>query len=92
MVHELLGHGERNAKRAGELCAVLGISKRELRQIVQAERHGGEPILSGGAGYYLPSNSVEVDACVRFLRAMARELFRTSAAIEAAAGENKWAN
>lgn len=68
MVAEILNG--RNAKTTGvQLCSQLGISDRELRRQIQAERLNGAPICAeveegGSNGYYLG----DAEDCLRNVR------------------------
>ena len=63
--------------------ALTGLSDRELRLMIEAERRKGTPILSDNIhGYFLPGDSAERDRCVRSLRRRAGEIMETAAAIE----------
>lgn len=55
-VSTYLLHGAENAVSAQEFAKIAGFSsRRALREVVERERRAGELILSGDAGYYLPS-------------------------------------
>ena len=71
-IADLLGYGRESALSREELCAMTGLSDRNLRRLISFERAHGEPILStsdGVPGYYLPEpgKAGHID-CVRFLR------------------------
>ena len=79
---ELLESGAHRGVHAAEISARTGRTARRIRQVVNAERRRGVPILSDPqAGYYLPSSQQEVLRCVRFLRAQAGELEEIAAAL-----------
>lgn len=68
-----------------DLVHFTGLPDRVVRQIIQAERLDGVPILSDNAsGYFLPGNKEEVGRCVASLRHRANEIFKTANAIEKA--------
>lgn len=82
-VADLLHPGAENALSRRDLMALTGLSDRELRLMIQAERRQGIPILSDNVhGYYLPGDEAERDRCVRSLRRRAGEIMETAAAIE----------
>lgn len=80
---DLLHPGAENAISRRDLMALTGLSDRELRREIEAERRSGTPILSDNQhGYYMPSNPTERDRCVRSLRRRAKEIETTADAIE----------
>ena len=84
-IADLLHPGAGNAIPRRDLIALPGLSDRELRQMIEAERRKGTPILSDNIrGYFLPGDSAERDRCVRSLRRRAGEIMETAAAIEQA--------
>lgn len=84
-VADFLHPGAKNAISRRDLMALTGLSDRELRLMIEAERRQGIPILSDNIhGYFLPGDSAERDRCVRSLRRRAGEIEATAAAIEQA--------
>lgn len=84
-IADFLHPGAENAISRRDLIALTGLSDRELRLIIEAERRQGIPILSDNIhGYFLPVDSAERDRCVRSLRRRAGEIEATAAAIEQA--------
>lgn len=82
-IADFLHSGAESAISRRELMARTGMSDRELRLMIQAERRQGCPILSDNVhGYFLPGDSAERDRCVRSLRRRAEEILETAAAIE----------
>ena len=82
-IADLLRPGAENAVTRRQLMALTGMSDRELRRLIEAERRQGCPILSDNIhGYFLPGDSAEKARCVRSLRYRAREIQRTADAIE----------
>ena len=60
-------------------------TEREVRQMIQAERLRGVPILSNNQdGYFLPSNEEEKAAFVRSMRHRASEIHKAAEAVEKA--------
>ena len=59
------------------------LSEREVRQMIQAERLRGIPILSNNQdGYFLPGDEAERAAFVRSMRHRADEIHRAAEAVE----------
>lgn len=84
-IADLLHPGAENAISRRDLMVITGLSDRELRLMIEAERRQGIPILSDNThGYFLPGDSAERDRCVRSLRRRAGEIEATAAAIEQA--------
>ena len=82
-IADLLHPGAKNAISRRDLMAMTGLSDRDLRLMIEAERRQGIPILSDNIhGYFLPVDSAERDRCVRSLRRRAKEIEATAAAIE----------
>ena len=82
-IADLLHPGAGNAISRRDLMALTGLSDRELRLMIEAERRKGTPILSDNIhGYFFPGASAERDRCVRSLRRRAKEIESTAAAIE----------
>lgn len=68
-----------------DLVRITHLSEREVRQMIQAERLRGIPILADNkSGYYLPSNGEEKAAFVRSMRHRADEIHRAAEAVEKA--------
>ena len=66
-----------------DLARVTGRTEREVRQMIQAERLRGIPILADNkSGYYLPSTDEEKAAFVRSMRHRADEIHRAAEAVE----------
>lgn len=82
-ISDLLHPGAENAIPRRDLMSLTGLSDRELRLKIEAERRQGTPILSDCiGGYFLPGDQSELDRCVRSLRRRAKEIGVTAAAIE----------
>lgn len=82
-IADLLHPGAENAVPRRDLMSLTGLSDRELRLKIEAERRQGTPILSDCiGGYFLPGDQSELDRCVRSLRRRAKEIEVTAAAIE----------
>lgn len=82
-IADLLHPGAGNAISRRDLMVMTGLSDRDLRLMIEAERRQGIPILSDNIhGYFLPVDSAERDRCVRSLRRRAKEIEATAAATE----------
>ena len=65
----LLRHeGQERAIKSKELCALLNMPDRQVRLLIRDLRADGVPILSSGAGYYLPGNWDELRECLASMR------------------------
>lgn len=79
-VFEILRTGSENATDGGDLCRLLGLRRRDLSRIVEAERRAGVPICAnttGAPGYYLAASREEMEAYCRSLEGRAEELLKT---------------
>ena len=66
-----------------DLVRITHLSEREVRQMIQAERLRGIPILSNNQdGYFLPGDEAERAAFVRSMRHRADEIHRAAEAVE----------
>ena len=66
-----------------DLVRITHLSEREVRQMIQAERLRGIPILSNNQdGYFLPGDEAERADFVRSMRHRADELHRAAEAVE----------
>lgn len=84
-IADLLLHGAENATPRLDLIAMTGLSDRDLRRQIEAERRSGAPILSDCVGgYYLPAGEAERSRCVASMRRRAAEIETTANAIEEA--------
>ena len=81
MIAEYLEKGVDNAKSGRELCALLGITARELSKAVEVERRQGQPICASSngekPGYYLAANKQEMHNYCRSLWHRAGEIHKT---------------
>ena len=76
---------DENALRAADLCDKAGYrSARDLRSAVTQDRRAGIPILSSGAGYFLPDagkkGQREAAAFYRSMRSRAVNVFQSASA------------
>ena len=81
----LLMEGANNGLHLQDLVRLTGLTEREVRLQIHAERRRGIPILSNSKdGYYLPGNEYEKAECVRQMRGRAWEILAAAAAVEKA--------
>ena len=80
VIHEVLAEGAENARTAGELQNLLGLTKRQLTKAVEAERRAGWPICANTTehrGYYLAESREEMEAYCKRLKHRQREIGKT---------------
>lgn len=78
MIRDLLARGRENRLTTAELCALTGLSRRELQSRIREERLSGTLILStrgGDGGYFLPSNRAEIINFLRESEGEAKKIF-----------------
>lgn len=84
-ISQFLSAGAGQGLHLRDLVRITHLSEREVRQLIQAERLRGIPILADNkSGYYLPSNDEEKTAFVRSMRHRADEIHRAAEAVEKA--------
>ena len=84
-ISRLLLAGSGNGLHLQDLVRLTGLTEREVRLQIHAERRRGIPILSNSKdGYYLPGNEYEKAECVRQMRGRAWEILAAAAAVEKA--------
>ena len=82
-ISRLLMEGANNGLHLQDLVRLTGLTEREVRLQIHAERRRGIPILSNSKdGYYLPGNEYERAECVRQMRGRAKEILAAARAIE----------
>lgn len=87
-IASLLMTGSENGLHLRDLVRLTGLTEREVRLQIHAERRQGVPILSDNAsGYFLPGSQQECEACVQSLRHRAKEILAAAEAIE---GSEAW--
>ncbi|MCL4473529.1 MAG: hypothetical protein M1455_06270 [Actinobacteria bacterium] len=59
--------GQKHAIKAPALAADLGISDREVREIIHDLRVTGEPICSGAHGFYWPVSREDAGPCIAWI-------------------------
>ena len=80
MIYEILNPGIENARPGADLCRELGITSRELMQIIEKERRQGRPICANTGnphGYFLAANREELERYCRSLFKRACEIHAT---------------
>lgn len=84
-IADLLGHGQNAAVPLRHLKDLAGLTGREVRRMIQAERLRGVPILSDNiSGYYLAADVQEQERFIRSMRGRASEIEAVAAAVEKA--------
>ena len=85
-VADLLHPGAENAIPRRELMTLTGLSDRELRLMIEAERRQGTPILSDNQrGYWLSDSPAEIKKFSRSMRRRAAEIRLTAMCVEKSA-------
>lgn len=77
-IYDILPAGKRNAISRKELVARSGLSDRQLRHQIAAERRAGAVIIStteNGGGYYRPENPEEIRRFVASMVHRGKEIF-----------------
>ena len=80
MIYEILSPGADNARTGADICRELGITPRELMEIIEKERRKGRPICASTtkpAGYFLAANKDELQRYCRSLLKRAGEIHKT---------------
>lgn len=81
-IERLLSPGAHNALPLHHLVKVTGLPARQVRQMIQAERLQGAPILADNQnGYFLPTSQADVDHFVRSMYHRAGEITRAADAV-----------
>ena len=84
-ISQFLSAGAGQGLHLRDLVRLTDRAEREVRQMIQAERLRGVPILSNNQdGYFLPSNEEEKGAFVRSMRHRANEIHKAAEAVEKA--------
>ena len=79
---DYLSHGAENGVTLPHLSAMIGLPARQVRQLIQAERLQGTPILSDNEhGYYLPKTQEDVEMFYRSMLHRAAEITRVATAV-----------
>lgn len=83
MVHEILGQGHESARTAEDIAKQLGITSREVRRAINAERREVVILnLQDGEGYFIPTEKEE-DLVVRWVRQEESRLKKHALALRA---------
>lgn len=80
MISEILPTGAENAITGKDICALLNITPRELRQAVERERRHGKAICASTVepfGYFIAANRAEMERYCKSLRHRAGEIYKT---------------
>lgn len=84
-ISDFLGHGQNAAVPLRHLKDLAGLTGREVRRMIQAERLRGVPILSDNiSGYYLAADAHERERFIKSMRGRASEIEAVAAAVEKA--------
>lgn len=86
-VSDVLPCGEENAIRLRQLMAILKLSGRTIRKLIEQERRAGSLICSGENGYFLAADTYEAKKFAQSMRRRATEILKTVEAVERAAAE-----
>lgn len=87
VISKLLGRGPNEALTGKELANQIGEDTRTVREMIEAERRRGIPVLSDCRnGYFLPADEAEAERFVRSMRHRAHQILTTAAAVERAMG------
>lgn len=82
-IERLLSPGAENALPLRHLVKLTGLPARQVRQLIQAERLQGAPILADNqSGYFLPGSQRDVDNFVRSMYHRAGEITRAADAVK----------
>lgn len=82
-IERLLSPGTENALTLHHLVKLTGLPARQVRQLIQAERLQGVPILADNQnGYFLPKSPKDVEEFARSMRHRAKEISRVADAVQ----------
>ena len=83
IIERLLSPGAENALPLHHLVKLTGLPARQVRQLIQAERLRGVPILADNQnGYFLPKSPKDVEEFARSMRHRAKEISRVADAVQ----------
>lgn len=83
IIERLLSPGAENALPLRHLVKLTGLPARQVRQLIQAERLHGTPILADNhSGYFLPGTPRDVEEFARSMRHRAEEIIRAANAVQ----------
>lgn len=83
IIERLLSPGAENALPLRHLVKLTGLPARQVRQLIQAERLQGAPILADNQnGYFLPEGPRDVEEFARSMRHRAEEIIRAANAVQ----------
>lgn len=95
LVSDLLHEGAENGVTLTELVRLTGEDERSIRRRIQTERKAGKLIMSDcKSGYFLPTNSLDIQRFIHSMSRRSREIAAVSRAAEDAllkmTGQEKW--
>ena len=78
--HHLLTHSRQNPIKAADLAALVGITLRDINEVVRIMRKSG--VMVGAEkrkpyGYYIPGSAEEAKECIRGFRSEMFDMIRT---------------
>lgn len=83
IIERLLSPGAENALPLRHLVKLTGLPARQVRQLIQAERLHGTPILADNhSGYFLPGTPRDVEEFVCSMKHRAKEIIRAANAVQ----------
>lgn len=83
IIERLLSPGAGNALPLRHLVKLTGLPARQVRQLIQAERLHGTPILADNhSGYFLPGTPRDVEEFVCSMKHRAKEIIRAANAVQ----------
>ena len=83
IIERLLSPGAENGLPLRHLVKLTGLPARQVRQLIQAERLQGAPILADNhSGYFLPGSPRDVEEFARSMRHRAKEIIRAANAVQ----------
>lgn len=83
LVSDLLHEGAENGVTLTELVRLTGEDERSIRRRIQTERKAGRLIMSDcKSGYFLPTNSLDIQRFIHSMSRRSREIAAVSRAAE----------
>ena len=86
LIEDFISDNPENAITARRLAEIIGGSVRDVMQAIQDRRRAGVPIIGergANPGFYLTSDSAQIENYCRRLKHEAREIERTADAVAA---------
>lgn len=75
-----------NAIKGKELCNMLNLNEREMRQLIEKERLNGVPIVADNCGYWITDDPAEIEHYCRKVSVVIRSYKRILVAIRSRGG------